>query len=127
MYGKVSFYSLSKDLRAIITMSSLPRIFDRILALYLEPPIDALLPVKPGIFVGGRRHMQTLDIGHSMSLLVEKGLDLGPNVGIAQADVKQYFDSLPLLRVVRWLLARGIDRALLSSNFGPVSCIPILS
>ena len=40
---------------------------------------------------------------------------MGSNVSIAQADVKSHFVSLPILRVVRWLLARGVNKVLLSA------------
>ena len=96
-------------------MSSFLRLLDRILALIIAPILDKLLPIVPGIFVGGRKHTQTLDIGHSAALLMETGMDMRSRASIAQADMRSYFDSLPLFLIVRWLLNRGVDRALLSS------------
>ena len=115
VYGKKTSHSASTDLRAIIPMSSVLRLFDRILALITEPTLDQLLPIVPGIFVGGRKHTQTLDIGHSAALLMEKGMDMGSRACIAQADIRSYFDSLPLFLIVRWLVDRGVNRALLSA------------
>ena len=80
-----------------------------------ELPVSSLLPTTRGFFVGGRRGTQPLDIGHAAALLVEKGLDMGSQASIAQADVKSYFDSLPLLKIMHWLLVLGVDLALLTA------------
>ena len=83
IYGKKSAHSAATDLRAIIPMSSFLRLLDRILALIIAPILDKLLPIVPGIFVGGRKHTQTLDIGHSAALLMEKGMDMRSRACIA--------------------------------------------
>ena len=115
VYGKKSSHSTLHDLRAIVPMSSILRLFDRILHMLTEHLVDSLLPVRPGIFVGARRYTQTLDVGHSVSLVMEKCLDDYSRGSVAQADIKTYFDCLPLLRIVRWLLCRGVDHALLAA------------
>ena len=63
-------------------MSSILVLVDRILSLLLEPFLDTILPVTPGVFVGGRRLTQTLDIGHAVALIIEKGLDNQSNAAV---------------------------------------------
>ena len=46
---------------------------------------------------------------------MQKGLDLKSQAACAQGDIARYFDSLPILTIVRWLEARGVERALLSA------------
>ena len=91
-YGKRSEHSESSELRAIIPMSSLLRPFDRVLHWITESHVDRLLPTVLGIFVRARRHTQTLDVGHSVALIMEKCLDDFSRGSVAQADIMTYFD-----------------------------------
>ena len=96
-------------------MSSILVLVDRILSLLLEPTLDTIVTVTPGVFVGGRRFTQTLDIGHAVALIVEKGLDNQSNAAVAQADIRSYFDDLPVWGIIRWLQSHGCPLPLLAA------------
>ena len=114
-FGKVSSNSTLKDLRGIIPPSTLLRLLDRLLAVSLEAHLYRIIPAIPGCYVGARRCTQTRDLGHGIALLVEKGLDDRGRASMVQGDVARYFDSLPVLRIVRWLFDRHVDIELLSA------------
>ena len=118
-FGKKSSISSLGDVRLIIPMGAIVSFLDRILAILLEPAIGAQLPLCPGIFVGARRYTQAQDIGHSLSLVVEKSLDNLSQGCIAQADIKPYFDFLPVLKILMFLRARGVDMSLLAAVARP--------
>ena len=103
-------------LRCIVPMSSILVLVDRVLSLLLEPILDSLLPITPGVFVGGRRFTQALDIGHADALIIEKGLDNESNAAVAQADIRSYFDDLPIWKITRWLMNRGCPVPLLAAT-----------
>ena len=65
--------------------------------------------------MGAQRHTQVRDLGHRMSLLVEKGVDDCGCAAMAQGDIARYFDSLSVLRILKWLCSRGVDLALLAA------------
>ena len=77
--------------------------------------LDTILRVAPGVFVDGRRFTQTLDIGHAVALIVEKGLDNQSNAAVAQADIRSYFDDLLVWRIIRWLQSHGCPLPLLAA------------
>ena len=90
-------------------MSSILRLMDLVLAINLEHKLRVLLPCIPGCFIGAQRHTQCLDIAHGAALLIEKSLDCRSEGCFAQADIKCYFDSLPMLSISRWLVRQGVD------------------
>ena len=51
---------------------------------------------------------QVLDTAHGLSGVIEKGLDLQSYGAIGQSDVRQYFDSIDLLRVFEFLVSNGL-------------------
>ena len=115
VFGKSSCHPFVWDLRAIVPMSSILRLLDRVLENRLQDFLfNVLLPVR-GCFSAGKRYTQALDIGHAANLVMEKGLDQESEGAFAQADVLKYFDSLPILRILRWLIAQGADPALVGA------------
>ena len=68
------------------------------------------LPIVDECFVGARPHTQCLDIAHGLQSVIEKGVDSFGNAAVAQYDIKKYYDSLPVLRIVLWLISRGAQR-----------------
>ena len=52
---------------------------------------------------------QPLDISHGLSAVIEKSLDLESNGAVGQSDIRQYYDSLNLLRVFSFLVKYGLD------------------
>ena len=75
-FGKRSEHSWEKGLRAIIPLSSILTLMDRVLASALDRKLSTVLPARPGFFEGGRPKTQALDIGHAATLLIDKALDM---------------------------------------------------
>ena len=74
-----------------------------------------------------RPRTQVMDIVFAAALVVEKDLDLMSHGALAQADVRQHYDSLYMLRIFRWLVHNGCDPALaacaLRQQLVPSLCI----
>ena len=113
--GKKSKDSLDTDLRAIVPMAACLRLLDRVLGLKIDAELSKLLPCIPGFFVGAQRHTQCLDIAHGAALFIEKALDSRSEGSVAQADIRCYFDSMPILRILKWLVQQGVDMALVAA------------
>ena len=114
-YGKSSADTATCDIRGIIPPCALLKLLDDVLARSLSNRLSFLLPKLPGCLIGARKFTQTKDLSMGAQLLVEKGLDTHSSAAFAQADVARYFDSLPLLLIVFWLLAHKVERCLLAA------------
>ena len=114
-YGKQAKDTALHDVRGVIPPCALLKILDAILSSLLCDRLTTLLPRHPDVFVGARKFTQTKDISQGLQLVIEKGLDLRSRASVAQADSRSYYDSLPVLRIVKWLLERGVERSLLAS------------
>ena len=96
-FGKSRCVTPVSDIRAIVPLTALLQLVDRVLSLALHDELLHLLPSIPGCMFGGRIGTQARDIGHGVSLLLEKGADRRGGAAVAQGDVRKYFDNLPLL------------------------------
>ena len=96
-------------------MPSLLNVIDALLTVLLEPFLCKTLTVPRTCWIGGRKHTQVLDITHGLSAVIEKSLDLQSAGAVAQADIRQYYDSVVLLLVCQWLEQRGVPLALLAA------------
>ena len=114
-FGKKSSVGKLGDIRGIVPPSSLLRLLDILLARALETHLSRIIPHVPGVYVGARRCTQIRDLGHAASLLMEKGLDLDDGASLAQGDIRRYFDSLPVLLILRWLQKRDVPVQLLAA------------
>ena len=114
-FGKKSSVAKLGDIRGIVPPSTLLRLLDILLARALDTHLSRIIPRVPGVYVGARQYTQIRDLGHSASLLMEKGLDLEDGASFAQGDIRQYFDSLPILLILFWLKARDVPVQLLAA------------
>jgi len=109
LYAKSKGAVSASKTRAILPLPSILAIFDSLLCSYWQSEIDRLFPSLPSVFIGAQAHTQTLDIMHGLQGVIEKGLDLHGLAAIAQMDIKRYYDSIPILRIYRYLVNRGCD------------------
>lgn len=91
------------------------QVIDCLLAAALQRWVDRTMPRPDGVGIAVVPHTQPLDIAHGISLSIEKMLDDFSKGGVAQSDVERCYDSLPLVRVMRWLEDRGMPHALAAS------------
>ncbi|CAK0910579.1 unnamed protein product [Prorocentrum cordatum] len=98
---------LSTSLGSAPAMAQL-EVMDSVLLLACQGWVDAALPEVPECFVGARPRTQCPDIAHGLQSVNEKGIDNFGRAAIAQADIERYYDSLPSLRIARWLGAHGV-------------------
>ena len=112
IYGKQSSIASVNDTRAILPLPSIAAILDSILPYLILSCIESSFPPIHGVFHGARPRTQALDIAHGLHSVVEKSLDQRSVGAIGQADVKQFFDSLNLLRIFRLLVSEGLSEPL---------------
>ena len=113
--GKESSVSPVSKLRAILPLPALLQVADALLPILLERHLTTVLPSAPGCLVAGRPFTQVLDITHGLQSVLEKGLDEFGAAAVAQCDIQQYYDSLPLLRIFLWLIDKGVPAILVAA------------
>ena len=101
------------DVSLLLPQSTILGVCDALLSTYSNTFISSTIPIDydSGIFIGGRPKTQPLDIMHVAQLIVEKGIDDNSHACLAQADVRKYYDSLPMMHLLHWLLQKGADKA----------------
>eukprot|EP00928_Gymnodinium_smaydae_P021212 TRINITY_DN18258_c1_g1_i1.p1 TRINITY_DN18258_c1_g1~~TRINITY_DN18258_c1_g1_i1.p1 ORF type:complete len:557 (+),score=32.02 TRINITY_DN18258_c1_g1_i1:406-2076(+) len=108
VYGKVSSYPASGDVRCILPLSSILTIVDALVPALLQQQLDILCQVPRGCYCGGIPGTQCMDIAFAGQLVTERTLDSKGEGGIAQADIKRFYDSIDVLRVGSCLLQNGV-------------------
>ena len=109
LFGKESSVTTAASTRAILPLPSVMQVLDVLLLDSFDDLLSTLLPEAPGCFIGARPRTQCLDIAHGLQTVIEKGLDNSGAAAIAQADIEKYYDSLPVLRIARWLVDHGVS------------------
>ena len=112
VFGKDSSTTTMDDTRVIMPLPAVMGILDAILPYALEPFITSLFPVPRGVWIGAQARTQPLDIAHGMASVIEKALDLESVGAVGQSDVRQFYDSINLLRIFIFLTDRGLDHPL---------------
>ena len=112
MRGKTSSSTTKHDVRVILPLPSILCLCDCILAKKIETYLNQLLPNEPLYFAGAQKGTQTSDVVFPIVLAIEKGLDYNDEAAAAVADIKSYYDSLSPLRIVQWLLDRGVPEVI---------------
>ena len=90
-------------------LPSLMQLIDTWVPILLHDFLASVLPSVPECFVGARPRTQCPDIAHALQSVMEKGLDDHSNAAVAQRDIEKYYDSLPVLLLVQWLVDRGLS------------------
>jgi hypothetical protein len=111
LFAKSTGAVLASKTRAILPLPAILTILDCILFNMWEPVVDALFPAVASVFIGARPHTQTLDIMHGLQGVIEKGLDSHGQAAIAQMDIRRYYDSIPIVRIYRYLVGMDCSRA----------------
>ena len=111
LYAKSKGAVPASKTRTILPLPSILNIIDSALFNIWQPLIDNLFPSVDSVFIGAKPHTQTLDIMHGLQGVIEKGLDSHGSAAIAQMDIKRYYDSIPVLRIYRYLVNRGCDQS----------------
>lgn len=89
-------------IRVITSQNYARTILDIVVAKKLRSKTDARYkPDFPAFWEGGRPSTQVLDITLGLSLMVERGLDDRSNIGIATMDIRHYYDSLDIPKILR--------------------------
>ena len=74
-----------------------------------------MLALQPGIFLGAQSKTQANDIGSAINLVMEKSQDLKGAGPLAQADIKSYFDSLPILEIAQYLIEKRVGPSVVAA------------
>ena len=111
-FGKLCSKTALADVRMIVPLTSILRLYDVIIATKLDVFLAGMFPVSPTIMECARPRTQVLDIASSLALFIETNLDLKSSGAIAQADVLQHYDTLALIRITRWMILHGCPQSL---------------
>jgi len=68
--------------------------------------------IHKSCYVGGVPGTQCLDIAFGAQLLLEKALDDHSRGAIVSSDIRRFYDSICVLKVVRYLLSQGCPQNL---------------
>ena len=110
--GKESSITRLDKVRLILPQGALAEVIDVILAARVHTLIERNLPTPSCCFIGGRPRTQPMDIAHTLQCCIEKSLDLRSQGAIAQGDIQQFYDSLPMLKIFEWLIQADAGDAL---------------
>ena len=95
--------------RTILPLPVILGVIDVLVAVQVHEVVDRyaarILPstsISPYLECA-KRHRQTMDAVHPLSLVIEKGMDDYSRGCICQQDISKYYDCLSALRVARWL------------------------
>ena len=119
--GKKQSYSELDHLRLVIPLESWMSLADALISNQLEMELRRAFPhllscsEPDGYFMGANRYTQPLDIAFGCQIMVEKALDMESCGGLAQFDIRQFYDSLPLVRLYQYLLELGVDTCLVKA------------
>ena len=103
--SKVAGTPSTEKLRSLLPQAAILSYMNLIVAVELEHVVNIVMPRHPGIYVGGgTRGTQTLDIGSTITLSLEKMIESKSHGGIAQADVYKYYDEIDLLVMINRLV-----------------------
>ena len=125
IFGKEGSLVKMENTRVIMPLPSILNLIDSILPVILEPFIDRVFPVPPGVWIGARKKTQTLETSHGLSLVIEKSLDLESVGAVGQSDVRAFFDSVHLLRVFECLVRKGLCRVVAAACIRQQLCCNI--
>ena len=105
--GKKTRTPRLSEVRAILPLPPALQVADVIIATALEEWFVPRWPQEEGCFVGGVAKTQTADIGSAIGLALERAEYDHGKCGVAQADVRAFYDRLSPLRISRWLQAQN--------------------
>ena len=115
-----------KAVRTILPLPCILAILDAHVSSQLANNVDLLADqIGRGFFEAARRGRQILDLTHPLTLVLEKGNDLHGQAAVAQADVKQYYDNLRPIHVLRWLRRNEVNLPL-RMTFLRLHCLPLI-
>jgi len=112
--GKASAFPCPDETRAIMPLTALQTVVDIVVANLLIGYLNGIFPVVPSTLVAGGPGTQTMDIAFSCSLVLEKGNDMRGRSAICQADIKGFYDNLPLLKLCVHMVQAGVPAALMA-------------
>ena len=70
------------------TCRFLDRLLDTLLGNKLEVRLSVIFPSVLGFYSGGKKYTQPLDVGHAMTLFLEKALDASPREDMGHPRIK---------------------------------------
>ena len=108
VYGKESSIAPASSMRAILPQPAVMQVLDVLLPMAVSGLISEVLPPQRDCFIGALPKTQCLDVAHGLQCIIEKGLDEHGSAALAQSDIEKYYDSLPVLAIMRWLVQKGL-------------------
>ena len=115
-FAKVAGTITADKVRVILPLPVTLVVLDVLVADGLNDGINRVAAsADPGFLECARKGRQVLDFTFPASLIIEKGMDMHSDACIAQADVKQYYDTMRPLTLCRWMLHKELDPGLVAT------------
>ena len=111
VWGKATSKPSPAEVGMVVPLTIPVAVLDCALATRVHAFIDTCVPPAPGVLIGARPKTQTLDISLGVRLAVERMMDSHSAGGVAQADIRSYYDALPLKEIVLDATARGLEES----------------
>ena len=108
VYGKECRTPSPGECRAILPLTVFLTLCDIIISTRVHAWTRSVFIVPESFYIGGGRGTQCLEA----QLVIEKSLDARSCGAISSCDIRRYYDSICVLTVARFMLARGCDPAL---------------
>ena len=112
--GKESSVPCPDETRAIIPLSAVQTIIDIVVSNVVIEHLNGIFPVEPSTLIAGRPGTQTMDIAFSCSMILEKGNDMRGRSAICQADIKAFYDNIPIILVCLYLVQVGVPAVVMA-------------
>ena len=102
--GKESGETTVGKVRLLLPQGAILSVIDCILSARIHDFVDTRLSpsISKDYYIGAKRKTQPLEIAFALQLALQKSLDLESNGSLAQMDVEQFFDTLPLRAIAEW-------------------------
>lgn len=107
-FGKKSSCPSLDRVRAIMPLSTVSGVMDVVRASAIDEELDAMPALHVAVCEGARPGASAGDLAWAARMTVEKTLDRGSRGAIAQGDVQQFYDHLPVGECCAHLLRAGL-------------------
>ena len=110
--------------RMLLPQGIILTLLDCVLSDKLNRFVDLKLSAKisKDYYIGAKRGTQPMDIAFASHLALDKSSDLNSHGSVAQMDVGQYYDNLPLRLISLWFKTDVVPHLCRSSDSQASTC-----
>lgn len=110
--GKRTDTPTDGEIRVILPLTKDMSILDVVRAQRVHAHLDSLPPLPRSVLEAGRPGASATDLALTAKLVIEKALDRRSQGAVAQADIRQFDDQVPVTGFVKELAEQGLPQEL---------------